>query len=115
ARCWGDDGDADVDGVALVAVGGGGVAEADVVAGVVRREGHGAPAVVVGDGERPVSADVLHGPAVAVADRFVVVGSQGAVVPAGDDVITHECLLLTGDSGRRSAELAAVSAGGLDG
>jgi hypothetical protein len=75
AGCWGDDCDADVDGVALVAVGGGGVAEADVAADIVGREGHGALAVVVGDGERSVSGDVLHGPAAAVADWFVVVGA----------------------------------------
>jgi hypothetical protein len=40
ARGCVDDGQADVDGVALVAVGGGGVAETDVGSGVVGGEGH---------------------------------------------------------------------------
>ena len=40
ARGFGDDGKANVDGVALVAVSGGGVTETDVGSGVVGREGH---------------------------------------------------------------------------
>jgi hypothetical protein len=44
----GDELDGDVDGVGLVAVFGGGVAQADVVAGVVSRKGDGAVATMMG-------------------------------------------------------------------
>ena len=75
ARGGGDDGEADVDGVALVAVGGGGVAEPDVGPGVVGREGHLPVSVEVRHGDAAVPADVDDGPLVAVADGFAAVGA----------------------------------------
>ena len=66
----GDEGEGDVDGVALVAVLGGRVAEPDVLSGVVGGEGDGAVSAAVGHGERPVGVGGDDGPQVAVADRF---------------------------------------------
>ena len=65
-----DEGDGDVDGVGLVAVLGGGVAEPDVVPGVVGGEGDGAVSAEVGHGERPVAVGGDDVPQVAVADRL---------------------------------------------
>jgi hypothetical protein len=68
----GDDGDADVDGIGLVAVGGGGVAEPDVLAGAVGAQGGTAVSVEVRHGEAAVGVDGDDGPAVSVAaDRWI--------------------------------------------
>ncbi len=66
----GDEGDADVDGVALVAVFGGGVAETHVLARVVGGEGEGAVSASMGHGERTVAVGGDDVPQVAVADRL---------------------------------------------
>ena len=65
-----DECDGDVDGVGLVAVLGGGVAEPDMLADVVGGEGDGAVSAAVGHGERPVAVGRDDGPQVAVADRL---------------------------------------------
>ena len=116
AGAGGDEGVADVDGVALVAVGGGGVAEPQVLAGVVGRDGDGALSSFSGQGEVPVDVDMLDSPELAVADGFVVVGAQGAVVAAGDDDVAGPGGLPTGDrDGGSFVEVAEVAAGVLDG
>jgi hypothetical protein len=80
---WGDHAEADIDGVAFVAVAGGGVAEPHVRPGIVGGERHLAVSVLVGHGEAGVPADVEGGPEVAVADGFAPVGAERAVVAAG--------------------------------
>ena len=65
-----DELDPDVDGVGLVAVLGGGVAEPNVVPDVVAREHDGAVSAEVRHGERAVMADSGDHPQVTVADRL---------------------------------------------
>lgn len=74
-RGGGDDGQAHVDRVALMAVGGCGVAEPDVLARVVGRERDLPASVFVGHGEAAVAAKGGDCPAVAIADRIAAVGS----------------------------------------
>ena len=114
AGCGGDDGDADVDCVALVAVGGGGVPEADVGSGVVQRERDRAVPLQVRHGQA-VTVEALDCPAVAVADRLAMVGAQRAVVAAGDDDVADARGLTARDAEPDGAEVAEGAAVLLDG
>src|SRR5581483_854787 len=110
----GDDGKADVDGVGLVAVGGGGVAEPDMLAGVVGGQGDGAVSVKVRHGYHAIMANRGDLPEVAVADRFTPVGALQPVVAASHDDVAWVRCLTSGDTGGTTAELAAVEASLLD-
>jgi hypothetical protein len=90
-------GQGDVDGVTLVAVLGGGVAEADVLLGVLGWEGHVAVPGLVGHDEGAVGADGLHCPQVSVADRFTIRGHQSSVVRPGRHDIAGTGVLSTTD------------------
>lgn len=79
-------GDADVDGVALVAVSGHGPAELDVRVHVVGGEGHGS-SLVVGRHDGSAGVDSLDGPGVPVPDSLTAIGPQAGVVAAGGDPI----------------------------
>jgi hypothetical protein len=81
-----EDGDADVNGVALVAVPGDGPPELDVLPGVVGRQDRG-PSLGMTDGETPGRIDRLDGPCLAVADRIVVARPRRGVVPSGGDLV----------------------------
>ncbi|MGH9268071.1 MAG: hypothetical protein ACRD0D_07830 [Acidimicrobiales bacterium] len=63
AGAGGDEGVAAVDGVALVAVGGGGVAEAEVLACVVGADGDSVVSSLLGQGEGAVGSDGVDAPA----------------------------------------------------
>src|SRR5690606_14560131 len=81
-----DDGDADVDGVALGAVAGGGPAELDVLGGVVGRDGGPAALEAVQD-DGSVGRDLLDGPGLAVPDLGTLIGDERCVVaPSGHEV-----------------------------
>ena len=75
-----------VDGAALGAVAGLGVAELDMVAYVASGQGDGPGFAGHGD---PITGDCGHGPGVAVVDHHAAVGAQGALVVAGHDHITN--------------------------
>lgn len=62
--------DADGDGVALVAVFGGGITEPDMVDDVVGRQHDSCVARRCGGGDRSVGVDVVNGPQLAVADGY---------------------------------------------
>jgi hypothetical protein len=81
-----EDGDADVDGVTLVAVAGDRPAQLDVLGDIPGGEDD-LPPVGVDDGERSVLVDGSDGPGVAVADLLVSVGSEVRVVAAGGDLV----------------------------
>ena len=83
-----EDGEADVDGVALVAVAGDRPAQLDVSLRVVDRQGDAATVGMRGD-QRAVAVDGGDGPGVPVADRFASVGDQLGVVASGGDLIAH--------------------------
>ena len=85
-----DELDGDVDGVALVAVFGGGVAETHMPADVVGREGDDAVSAEVGHGERPVRVGRDDVPQVAVADRLPGAGAKLPVVAAGGDDVAGD-------------------------
>lgn len=112
----GDEGDAGVGGVALEAVGGGGVPEADVLLHVLRRQGRGAVSVDSGHGEGAVVVGRLDEPELTVADGFVAVGAQVAVVAAGDDDVAGARCLGSGDTdGEPFVDVADAAPEGLDG
>jgi hypothetical protein len=111
----GDQRVADIDGVALVGVGGGGVAEAQMGLCVVGGDGDGALSPLSGQGEAPVDVDGVDSPELAVADGFVVVGAQGAVVAAGHDEVAGAGGLASADRGcELFVEVAEVAAGVLE-
>ena len=111
----GDEFDADVDGVGLVAVFGGGVAELDVFGDVVGGQDGVTGAVSGGDVEVAV-VDGGDGPQFAVADRFAGGGVDLAVVAAGDDDVAGVGVLSVSDRrGHGGVELTGGGAGGLDG
>ena len=85
----GDDDVRGVDGQALGAVGGDGVAEVDVLGDVVGGQHDAGPESSAGAAhlDGPVAADVDDRPAVAVADPAAAPGAQRAVVAAGDDEV----------------------------
>ena len=102
--------------VGLVAVFGGGVAEADVLGDVIRREMNRAPSGVAPGGERAVGVHGGDGPEFPVAYRFAVVGGELPVVAAGGDDVADVSALTTADAGAVAVvELAGAQAGGLDG
>ncbi|MGH9026816.1 MAG: hypothetical protein ACRDWD_11990, partial [Acidimicrobiia bacterium] len=109
-----DDGEADVDGVALVSMGGGGVAEAYVAPCVLGRQGRMAVSAEVGHSEAAVAMDGSHDPPISVADRLAVVGADGAVVAPGDDVVADSRQLVACDTNGPHTELARVTALLLD-
>ena len=112
----GDELDADVDGVGLVAVLGGGVAEPNVVPDVVVRERDGAVSAEVGHGERAVTAGAGDHPQVAVADRLAGGRAELSVVAAGGNEVTGVGVLAGCDGRRRAGvELADDEAEPLDG
>src|SRR4051794_36111500 len=84
----GDDGVRGLDGLALGAVCGGGVAEFDVLADVVRRQGDLPRSAGPPDDEAAVAVGTDDGPLIAVLDPGEA-GDEGAVVAAGDDAITY--------------------------
>ena len=92
-----DELDGDVDGVGLVAVLGGGVAETNMLLGVVRREGDDAVSGPVGHGERPVPVGRHDVPQVTVADRLPRRREQLPVVAAGGDDVSRVGDLAAGD------------------
>ena len=105
-----------VDGVGLVAVFGGGVAQSDVFADVVGGQGDGAVSSFAADGQGTVRCDGGDGPGFSVADRFTCRGDQGAVVAAGGDDVTDVNVLAASD--RRSVfavEVSGVEPGCLHG
>ena len=112
----GDEGEGDVDGVALVAVSGGGVAEPHVAGGVLGGEGDGAVPVAVGHGQRPVVVHRVDGPQVAVVHGVAAGGGEGAVVAASGHPVAGMDPLPCGDgSGPGGVEVAGGQAGLLDG
>src|SRR4051794_28554856 len=111
-----DELDGDVDGVALGAVFGGGVAKADVVVDVVGGQGEGAVSGAVGHGERSVPVSGEDVPHVAVADRLSHLGAQVPLVAAGGDHVARVGELVVGDpDGAVGTELADGEAELLDG
>jgi hypothetical protein len=114
-RSWRGEGDANVDGVALMAVLGGGVPQPNTLRDVVGRERHHA-AAGAGDGERSIGVGGGDRPQVAVADDLTVAGDEPAVVPAGHDDLTDMGPFITANrNGAVRAEPAGVEAGVLDG
>jgi hypothetical protein len=110
------EGDTDVDGVALVAVLGGGVAEPDMLSDIVGGQGHVAASVEPFDREGSVEVGRDNEPLVAVADGLAAAGGEVPVVAAGHDDLTDIGLLLAGDGdGGGWVEIAGVKAGALDG
>ena len=110
------EGDGVVDGVGLVAVLGGGVAEPDVLVGVVGGQRDGAVSPFTGHGQRTVGADRRDGPGFPVADRLACRGDEGAVVAAGGDDVADVDVLTAGDRrGRGRVEVSGGEAGCLDG
>ena len=83
----GDDGVADVGGDALGGVHGGGVAERDVLGGVLAGQGDPPAGGQVGDPQRPVHLDGGDPPAVAVLHPVGAADRKAAVVAAGDDQV----------------------------
>ncbi|MDP8910162.1 MAG: AAA family ATPase, partial [Chloroflexota bacterium] len=106
-RARGDHGEADIDGVALVAVGGGGIAEANVLAHVVDRKGDLTVTVFVGHGHAAVVAERGDCPAVAVANWLAAVGPKVAAVAASDDDVADCDGFTSGDAVGPGAQLAA--------
>ena len=86
-----------VDGVGLVAVLGRGVAQPDVVVGVVGGQGDGAVSRFTGHGQRTIGADRRDGPGFPVADGLAGRGDQGAVVAARGDNIVDVSVFAAGD------------------
>ncbi len=80
-----DEGEGDVDGVALVAVFGRRVPQADMLAAVVGGQRDGAVSTEMGHGQRTVGMGSDDGPPVAAAYRFTPLGAQAAVVAARRD------------------------------
>ena len=110
----GGEGDAHVDGVALMPVFSRGVAEPDVLGDVLGREGDG-PAALPGDGERSVGVGGGDGPGVAVAHGLIRAGGERAVVATGHDDLTDMSPLVSGDrDGAGGIELPGVESGVLD-
>ncbi len=105
-----------VDGVGLVAVFGGGVAESDVFAGVVGGQRDGAVSLFAAHGQRTVGVDGGDGPGFAVADRFTGRGDQCAVVAAGgDDVADVDVLAASDRCSVFAVEVSGVEPGCLHG
>ena len=105
----------DVSGDALVAVFGGGVAQADVLADVIAREADGAVSFIRGHGERTVGMGGGDGPPVPVPDGVAGRCGEGAVVATGDDDLADVRVFSSGDLDRDAPEVATFEAGGLDG
>ena len=107
-----EDGEADVDGVALVAVTGHGPAELDVAGDVVG--GQVDPAAFgVGHTEAAVGSDGLDGPGVAVPHLVPVLGGEARVVASGGDAVAGEHSGAVGEADVPSAGPVALAA--LDG
>ena len=109
------DGEADVDGVGLPAVLGGGVAEPDVLAHVVGGQRDRAVAVAAVEGQAAVGVDGGDGPGLAVADRFAGAGDEAAVVAAGHHDVADVGGLTAGDRSQRSSGRVARRRGGRSG
>ena len=110
-----DDGEADVDGVGLVAVGSSRVAQPDVLACVIRVDGHSPVSVEMRQGDAAVGVDAGDCPSISVADSFTALRSGGAVVaPCHDEVADGRCLT-TCDTDGLAAELTVGAALVLDG
>jgi hypothetical protein len=115
AGAGGDEGVAAVDGVALVAVGGGGVAEAEVLACVVGGDGDSVVSSLLGQREGAVGGDGVDAPAFPVADGLAAGSAQGAVVAPGDDEVAGAGGLTAADGhGMVEVEVAEDSSVGVD-
>ena len=94
------------DGHALYGGVGVGVAEPDVaLLDVPGGDGAGDAAAGFGGGDRPVVADVGHGPAVVVADEVGAAQGQNPLVPFGDDDVAGGDLVAVGQCQRRAGDL----------
>jgi hypothetical protein len=109
------DADADVDGVTLVVLAGGGVAEPDMPSDVVGWERDLPVSVEMRHGQAAVPADADDYPAVAVADGLGAVGAEGPIVAAGGDDVADGRGLAVCDADAPAAEFAALTACLLDG
>ena len=112
----GDEGDADIDGVALMAVLGGRVPQPDMLGDVVGRQRDGPAAFDPLDGECSVAMGRGDEPLLPVADGLTVAGGELPVVAAGDDDLTDMRLFAAGDGDRGGGvKVTGVEAGVLDG
>ncbi|HUG74428.1 MAG TPA: hypothetical protein VMM81_01980 [Acidimicrobiia bacterium] len=83
-----DEEECEVDGAALGGVAGLGVAEFEMLSGVIGGETDGAG--WSGDGDRTVGMDGLDGPVVPVLDHGTAVGAEAALIAAGDDFVADQ-------------------------